>query len=416
MPSQAPEYARSGHSQRGAATLLVALILLFAMTLSVFFIHRNLVADREDAANNYRITRAQMAADAGLQLALATLHDAERRDLVLQRDSGGSITGFSSPLFFSAAEQDEDEPDYWSLPSLASMTGEASISVRFAARGPSHNPYSKILVDARGCWDEVDNAEPACSPCSAACPVTASASQVVAFQSALVGMPAAALTAKGNVDLGSAAIHVTNYDPSTAGTTVHAGGTVQYNSESSLQTLPGTPPAASLMASDDDLAEASGDSFFERFFGTSKEAMKASANTLVNCAEGCGNSSVNGLQGQVIWVDASAGSFTLNTAEVGSVEQPVVLIIDGPFEIRGNASITGVVYTTADWNNGGGGTADIRGVAISEGSFSSTGTPSPIYDGSVLLELRRNVGTFLPIPGSWCDLCDWSADFTSQAE
>ena len=216
---------------------------------------------------------------------------------------------------------------------------------------------------------------------------------------------------RGRWIIDSAAVRINNTEPGTGGTTVHAGGNVTYNSDSNLQTLPGTPPAASLMPSDNNLANQSGDSFFESFFGMSKEAMKSVANEVITCSGEC-NDTVNGKQGQVIWVEAGNQAFVLNgNTVVGSAMAPVVLIINGPVELRGTVSITGVVYTTADWANGGGGTATIRGVAISEGSFSSTGTPSPTYDSSVLQQLRRNVGTFLPVAGSWCDHCDWSSEF-----
>ena len=399
--------------QGGAATILVAIILLFAMTMSAFFTHKTLVADREDAANVYRLARAQMGADSGLQLAIAAMQDNQSRAEILQRNADGEVTGFIANSFTSASSAPgENETSLWYTPAVGNLPGNTTFSVRMADLGESGEEFSKILIDVRGCWDEPGANNSDCSSCSAACPVTARASQVVAFQGSLAGMPSAALTAKGNVDLGGNAITITNTDPATNGITVHAGGEITPHSDNNLQTLPGTPPEASLAANDNELSDIPTDDFFIRFFGMDKATFKAGAGEVIGCSGVC-NDRVDGKTGTVLWADPGADSFVINSnTVVGSPDNPVILIVDGPLELRGTSTIYGVVYSTSLlWDNTGGGTSRIFGSAIAEGDFEATGTPSPTYDSDIMRKLATQIGTFIPVSGSWCDHCDWSPLF-----
>ena len=64
---------RSLNGQRGVATLVVSLVLLFGMTLAVFFVNRSMIFEQRTSANQYRSTQAFEAAQGGLEWALAQL-------------------------------------------------------------------------------------------------------------------------------------------------------------------------------------------------------------------------------------------------------------------------------------------------------------------------------------------------------
>ena len=53
--------------QNGAATLLVAVVLLIAITLATFFAARVNIEEQRISANDYRAKEAFNAADAGLE-------------------------------------------------------------------------------------------------------------------------------------------------------------------------------------------------------------------------------------------------------------------------------------------------------------------------------------------------------------
>ena len=59
--------------QRGATTLVVALVLLFGMTLVTFYANRGQIFEQRTSANQYRSTRAFEMAEAGLEWAAARL-------------------------------------------------------------------------------------------------------------------------------------------------------------------------------------------------------------------------------------------------------------------------------------------------------------------------------------------------------
>ena len=71
---------RSPQHQRGATTLLVIVVLLFAMTLMASFANRNLVFEQRSAANLVRSTQAFEAAEAGIEWAVAMLNQRQRID------------------------------------------------------------------------------------------------------------------------------------------------------------------------------------------------------------------------------------------------------------------------------------------------------------------------------------------------
>ena len=79
--------------QRGAATLAVAMVLLFAMTIVAFFSQRALLFEQRTSANQYRAALAFEAAEAGLEWATAMLNDPRHIDAAC-RPQPGQPTSF----------------------------------------------------------------------------------------------------------------------------------------------------------------------------------------------------------------------------------------------------------------------------------------------------------------------------------
>src|SRR5213595_1369866 len=61
--------------QRGAASLVVAMVLLFGMTLVAFFANKSMLFEQRTSANHYKATKAFEMADAGVEWAIARLND-----------------------------------------------------------------------------------------------------------------------------------------------------------------------------------------------------------------------------------------------------------------------------------------------------------------------------------------------------
>lgn len=409
--------------QRGAATLVSAVILLVLMTLVTFFANRNIVFERKTAANQYRSTKALEAAEAGIEWALANLNSSRRitaacatstvatdrsfRDRYLDPDGNGL---FGEP-FSTANPTCTFNGATWSC----SCPAEGFAPVVVACASPAGCPTFRtrlakvagddtlIQLTSVGCTDAQ---RPCVAGAGGTADGTATVTQIVKIASGLATIPAAAITAKGYVDFGANAITATNTDPGTNGITINAGGDITgFINASTIKTMPGTPVQGSLVGNDASLASLSDDKMFQSFFGTTKEAFRdAPTTTQVSCAGVCGNTLLNAIErgARTIWVE---GDMVLNSNDVfGSPTDPVIVVVNGNIEVRGDSIFYGVLYCqNSAWDNTGGGNALVVGAAISEGNFTATGTPDPTYDPDVLRRLNQTTGVVAKVPGGWRD-------------
>lgn len=408
--------------QKGAATLLGTVIVLGLMTLIVFFANRNVLFERKTSANQYRSVRAIEAAEAGVEWTLANLNAARKitnacatsavatdrqfRDVYLDPDANGSF----KEAFATSMPVCTLIGGAWSC-SCPANGNAATVASCSAPEGcPTFRvEFANVAADATmvrvrvvGCT----NSQQPCVPSASTADGTATITQVIKALSGLSSLPAAAITAKQNVDFGSNAITASNTDPGTNGITINAGGSITgFLNDSTLHTLPGTPPTSSLVGNDGSLAALTDDQMFMTYFGMTKDQFKTQASTtVVNCGGVCNAQMTAAVDGgaRTIWVE---GDMTLNANGVyGSPTSPVVMVINGNVELRGTMTIYGVVYCqNGVWDNTGGGNAQVIGAAIAEGSFTATGTPDPTYDPNVLRRLRETTGDFAKVPGAWRD-------------
>lgn len=405
------------------ATLISAVVILLPMTLIAFFANRNILFERKTAANQYRSTKAIEAAEAGLEWTIANLNSMRRittscgtsastsdrslRDKYLDPDNNGSFAepfSTATPLCsFAGGAWSCSCPNDGAQPVAAACSAPEGCPTFRVAFQNMPNDATLVRVTSVGCT----NSQAPCVPgADTAADGTATVDQVMKVLSGLATLPAAALTAKGNVNFGANAISVTNTDPGTNGITINAGGSITgFINDSTVNTLPGTPPAASLVGSDTSLSSLSDDQMFKSFFGVTKEQYRdAPSTTVVPCSGVCNSPLQTAISAgaRTIWVE---GDMTLNAnATYGSPERPVILVVNGNAEVRGTITIYGVLYCQdGTWDNTGGGDAQIVGAAIAEGHFTATGTPNPTYDPNVLKRLREATGQVAKVPGGWRD-------------
>lgn len=445
--------------QTGAATLMVTLIVLMVMTMITFFANRNILFETKTAANQYRSVKAIEAAQAGVEWAIAKFNDMHKitascglssltsdrtmRDKYLDPDRDGKYSPTDPPVSGLPTCPQPAEPPYgnaayegaryvrdgpactlisgvWqcscpaagalpTLPPCSDPKGCPTFRLRFqnvvncALATPAVQDPGLVRITSIGCNDSQKPCVPAAGGSADG---TATVTQLVKLLNGLATVPAAALTAKGNVNFGSNAITATNVDPGTNGITINAGGNITgFIDPKTVQSLPGTPPTASLVGNDASLATLTDDQMFASFFGMSKDAFKAaSATTVVNCSGVCNAEVLSAIDSgaRQIWVD---GNLSLNSNAVfGSASNPIMLVVNGNAEVRGTMTIYGVLYCQdGTWDNTGGGDAQIIGAAIAEGNFTATGTPNPTYDPNVLANLRGTSGQFAKLPGGWRD-------------
>jgi hypothetical protein len=218
--------------------------------------------------------------------------------------------------------------------------------------------------------------------------------------------PTNPFTVKGGFSLGGN-VSITN---PVGAVSVWSGGAASISGSATTANASGTTSSSSginndIMRNDASLSSLSGDQFFQNFFQSTKASVKSKAQTYFNNSTDTNYSSnLDGLTGQLIWIDQTSGEARVNSnITIGSPTAPVILVINGDFHLNGNATVYGVVYIAQDWNNSGGGTLTIHGTGLIEGNFSGTGTPNIIYDQSVMNQVVGTLGTVTKIPGSWQD-------------
>ena len=414
--------------QRGAAALIVTMVLFFAMLLVAAFANRNLVFEQRTSTNQYRSTQAFEAAEAGLEWAQAQLNSSQRigadclpttdtvaplfRERYLGRPS--ATAGFAgttwthgavnTPLQASCVRSDAG----WICscpaqgnPSLAAPAGTGlhpAFTLQFAAGGKP----GIVRVVSRGCTSLAG----ACVPGSTSATDSSARVEVaLGLLPAVSTPPVAAVTVRGNINT-SAALGVHNPDAAAGGIAVHAGAGI--NAPQLRVTPPaGSPVANSWIANDLALAALTTDRFFTAYFGLDKPGWKNQATVRpLNCSGNCTSALVEAINAAggnpMVWV---GGDLVVEgPVALGSAQHPVVLVVEGGVQFSGAVRLNGVLYgSSMVWNNAASPGALLRGALITEGDLQGNGAPDIFYDTGLLAALKSNSGSFARVSGSWRD-------------
>ena len=413
--------------QRGAAALIVTMLLFFAMILAAVFVNRNLVFEQRTSANQYRSTQAFEAAEAGLEWALAQLNSNQRIGADCLPSADPAATSFRARYLSYSAAASTFAPLTWSNAGAATAlqpscvrsgggwacscpaSGQAALDApagsgaafAFTVQFQASTKPGVVRVAATGCTDLAGACRPGTTTSAGA---TARIEAVFGLFAGLRTPPAAALTTRGAVNADTAALGVHNADPE-SGIAIHAGAAIA----ASLVRL--TPPAGastagSLVSNDAALAGQSADQLFASFFGIDKARWKNQpVVTRLSCG-GCSAALADAIAAAganpLLWID---GDLTLDgPLSLGSPQQPVVIVVNGAARLSGAVRLHGLIYSSAlRWDATGGPGALLRGAAISETDYTGDAAPDLFYDRELLAALTGNTGTFTRVSGSWRD-------------
>jgi Tfp pilus assembly protein PilX len=441
MKPSALRTATPSSRQRGVATLIVVMVLFFVVSLVAAYTNRNLIFEQRTSANQYRATQSFETAQAGLQWALTMLNGSRidsscapsttssdntfrERYLTTSATTGlvtGNLRSDSSTLYaacvFNGSGWNCSCPeDAAPAPTLPTGPGVfPAFQVRFfrnTASSPAIPP-GVIRVDVVACPSFDANCLNVVNPVGDQGRSTVSA--LIALQSALKTPPAAALTVRGNIDVGGATIRAYNSDIASGAVAVQLGGSSTTSSRGAMQlgSAPGTPASFGYVEGDsmfaglttvDTLLPTLGDRMFATLLGLAPGTYRSqpALTLLTGCP--CTAQQVRDAIAQnpmrPVWVD---GDLTINSAgAIGSSTDPVMLIVDGSMTFSNNVTIYGVVYSrAATWVTSGTGT--IEGAAIAENDLGGSGSGTYVYNRDVLNLLRLRYGSFVVVPGSWKD-------------
>lgn len=437
-------------SQQGAAALAVALLLLFGMTVTAFFGNRGMIFEQRTSANQYRSTKAFEVAEAGLEWAVARINDESfaatqpsclpgaGTDTLAERYLVRNSTGFTwtsgvrhllACRIDSAGAVNCTCPMPGTAPSFANtFDTEPRFLVEFL-EGPDP---TLVRILSRGCT----NAGTACELGGGTPDASAIVTALYKIKPAFPGAPGAGLItgAAANV-LGN--LTVINKDPISKGITVNSGAVVSLDGSTSVITLDGTPPRASVLDNDPALrdlanADANGELFFRSFLNEGFTDYKASAKTWVITSGSCGAYSGRCTQctgnagscGQAVsdawknnnverfWsdvnIDFATNNYPSGQSTHGTSNRPLVIASSANIGFNGATTAYGLFYAAtasadANYVSPGNGNATVYGAIVSRSNFDKgTGNLRLIYDGS-LFDPSKQPLLLVRVPGSWRD-------------
>lgn len=435
-------------AQSGAASLIAVMVLFFVVSMVAAYTNRNMLFEQRTSANQQRSTRAVEAADAGVEWALSMLNsgrttdaceisalatdtsfrdrylviDPDKATIVPKKRSGGPPALDLYPTCVNVAGVWTCSCPTDAAPVVAAAPGSDAFRVRFRrVCGTTTAPDSAcvdpvqpgiIHVDVNGCTtpdeeclrfnDEATPGKPLPNEGRATVHV------IAALMGALPTSPKAALTARGSIDFGAAALTIDRGEPSGTTLFIHSGGSLTATGLSWHGAPPGTPstsPNWPVAADDAKLAALSTDRFFSNTFGMSRSTYgEQPAVVAVDCTGGCNAAGVLARwqlnPGRVLLLN---GDVDLDSAvSIGTAGDPAVLNVTGTLSFSADATVTGLVYSqAANWALSGQG--KIVGAAIGESAISGAPTGKITYDPAVLDRLRISTGSFVKVPGSWKD-------------
>lgn len=429
---------RTPKQQRGAATLVLAMILLFGMTLIAFYLNKSMIFEQKTSANQLRSTKAFEAAEAGIEWATAMLNDSQYSNAIctttgtntqsfrkkyLPYTTGSGFTpvstvqpGCSISTTGGTPTLDCKCPVAGSNPALNSTT-DPTFTVKLEAVNATNSPGAtldskSVLLTSYGCTAADGRCVPGATNSADA---YQKISVILKFQPSLRAVPPAAVTTGGSLKLTSAASTISNTDPNSNGILVNAGGGINttavagcngsFQDFKNPSTLTGTPWQNSMIPNDTSLSTLSTnpDAMFASFFGTTLAQFQAATSTvkLNNC----------GTVENDFYAAYAKGRRTFYTAcdfqtnnDLGTLGDPITLVTTGALKFNGGADIYGLIYgDQATWDQVGAGNGSINGAMIVRGNYCANANAQYNYNPTALENLNADSGSFIRVPGSWKD-------------
>lgn len=427
--------------QQGLASLVVVMVLLFAVALAAAYTNRNLIFEQRTSANQYRSTQGLETAQAGLEWAVAmlnggriddscqpsaTLTDASFRERYLAIDTAtGVITPRANPGGGDLASVCVYDGSAWSCscpssgatlpPAPAGVGIFPAYRVRFALPvGAAANAPGVIRIEVAGCPRLDNDCLDFGNPQGAEGRGRIAA--VLGLFGGLKSAPAAALTAREAIALDAGATVVAaNGDIPSGGVAVQSGLSIAGGltatgiAGSPVNALvPDEPWLRDLTATVAPALSVS-ERLFATTFGVTPATWRAQAGAVTLSGCPCTATDLRDLiarnPGRPVWV---AGDLALDSAgEIGSAAAPVSLVVDGNVTATAaGVTVHGLLYVRRSprWTLAG--SATVVGAAIAENGLDGTGGWQFLYEPPTLTAVRTGSGTFAVVNGSWKDFVE----------
>lgn len=426
----------SKQAQRGAATLVVVMVLFLVMALLAAYANRSLMFEQRIAGSYYRASLAQEMAEGGLEWTAAMLNgtgiDADCKPV----DSGGTrfadkylavspadrgTRSRSTPATTLAVDcvrtgtdlvcRCPDANHRTAQPTTA-VAGNLVPSLGVALGTTPTLHYGNFQATSQGCTDSsVDNCNAGYSPTevrSQGAIAMAAFKAAFALIAAVPSSPVSPLTVKGHLTTaGSGGLGLHNADPASSGLLVVSGEAAPALVDARMDSVPGTPPSQARIFDDEALRDMSADRFFRTYMGMAASRYRNHPSLReVSCTAGdCGPDLQAAYdKGQrILWVEG--GMTIASNVVIGTVGDPPLIIVNGDVMLDGPMQINGMLVALGDldWTNTGSLTSLITGMLLVQGDMAATGSMDIHYRQSIANQLRNRQGSYARVPGGWKD-------------
>lgn len=359
---------------QGAATIILAVILIVTITLVVLFSATFNALEEKVTSNAKQNNQAYMAAEAGLEFG----------DVYLQQNSAtilaNPVNGYI-PAYTSTNTQN------------VVLTDGSKFTISYT--NPVQNNYSLIQITVTGT--------------SADGTSTRTISQEVANNSLLSTPPTVPLITKGTVNMtGNSVVSNPN-----SNSTINSGSTVSLAGSSQTLITGGVVGSHSgtiggdITQNNAAISSMSNATFFQTYFGSTEAAVQATVkHSYTNSNNTEYSATLNGMSGTSIWITQTGGTAKIaDTATIGTAANPVLIIVNGNLDLEGNAVIYGFIYVIGGVATDFLGNAKVYGGIVSTDNLSLAGNTLVQFSSSVLSQLQKQneAGYFAKVPGTWRD-------------
>ncbi|MDR3491227.1 MAG: hypothetical protein P4M12_04185 [Gammaproteobacteria bacterium] len=348
--------------QKGAATLLLTMIMLVTATLIIIFAASYSRMQQKIVSNQYQSSQSYEAAEAGIEFGVVYFQ--QNSAAILANPVGGHIPAYSNS-------------------STTNVTLGNNSKYTIVYSNPIANNYNLIRITSTG-----TNADGTSTKVMV---------QDIAFVSMLSSPPTVPIIVQGGVTMSGNA-EVSNFSNTT---TIVSGGSLTMSGNASTETASGGSSAGHIRSDIQQnvasIAAMTSTQFFAQYFAAGSGAVKNAVDTVYTS----NYSAANGSSGTSIWIDQAA-SFAGNTT-IGTSSNPVLLIVNGNLNVSGNLTVYGFVYVIG--NIAISGNAEINGALTGTGTLSTSGNGEIIFNNNDLTQVQQlgSMSNWGKVPGSWKD-------------
>jgi len=378
------------NNQQGMSTLVISIALLIMTTMAIVFSANIGVMERKVSSNDFRASQAQLAAQAGIDIALSDLSQFELNSPVAPYTiNGTNITTIGDQAITYNDGTNAVNSGFYNI-TIDTTLPNFPDQITIVSEGKSNDKSASAKVTQQMIF---------ASPLSG----LASDSNSILQKAVLI------------VD-GSASINADNIDnglvPNNTKLKVWASGSVTNSGADETK--------ATLIGNNDYVNPGNTNPPLNHIFLASlRDPKNGGSNTdqgvkhisiRNKCTSPCENptdlteTATQKPQSKLHYLE---GDVTLNGITIGSTTYPVVIIADlssgGSLTLKNNTVINGLLLIKGNWNNTNNSTTINGAVIIENGNLSNANNVSINYSTDVYNNLDQ-VGIYTRIPGGWSDI------------